>query len=103
LLNNTAHERRKLHFLPSLLITQLHMHEIQAVEGMLHFDASVHVHTAFFAGVALDHCVLVYDIEFAFAGGDAEGRAGDYAYDAEDGAGGFPAFGAAAGVVVCDV
>ena len=79
------------------------MHKVQAVEGMLNFNASIHVHFAVFAGVALDHCVLVDDVEFAFACGDGDGGAGDNAYDAEDCAGGFPAFGAAARVVVCDV
>jgi hypothetical protein len=103
LLNNTTHKPRKLYFLPPFLITQLHMHEIQTVEGVVNFNASVHVYTTVFAGVALNHCFVVYDVEFFVSGRDGEGGAGDYADDAEDCGGGFPAFGAAAGVVVGDV
>jgi hypothetical protein len=73
------------------------------VEGVVNFNASVHVYTTVFAGVALNHCFVVYDVEFFVSGRDGEGGAGDYADDAEDCGGGFPAFGAAAGVVVGDV
>lgn len=79
------------------------MHEIQTMEGVLGFNSTKHVHTAVFACVALDYCCLVYDVEFVGTGGNGEGRAWHYAHDAEDCAGGFPAFGTAAGVVVGDV
>lgn len=103
LLNHRTHKRRKLDFLPPFLVAQLDMHKVQAVEGMLGFNASVHVHTTVLARVALDHGVLVDNAEFGFAGGDGERRARDDAYDAEDCTGRFPALGAAAGVVVRDV
>jgi hypothetical protein len=61
------------------------------------------VYATVFAGVALDHCFIVYDVEFFVPGRHREGGAGDYADDAEDCGRGFPAFGAAAGVVVGDV
>ena len=70
---------------------------------MILLDAPVHVGAAVLAGVADDDGFGVDGLEFGFVGCDGEVVAGDYADDAEEGAVGFPAFGAAAGVVELDV
>lgn len=49
--------------------------------------------------MALDDAVFVDDFEFRVVGRDSQFVAGDYADEAKERAGGFPAFGAAAGVV----
>lgn len=61
------------------------------------------MHATLFASVSLDNRFLVHNVQFVGVGGDGERRAGDHTDDAEDCARGFPAFGAAAGVVVGDV
>jgi hypothetical protein len=103
LLNGTAHKGGKLGLLPTFVVAQLDMDKVQTVEGVLDFNSSKHVDTAILAGVTLNNCFLVDDVQFAGAGGNGEGRAGYDGYDAEDCARGFPAFGAAASVVVGDI
>lgn len=79
------------------------MHEIQPLERMGFLDATIHVHAAVLAGVAEDHGRRVDDVEVGGVGDDGEVVDWDDGHDGEEGAGRFPAFGAAAGVVVEDV
>lgn len=103
MLNGTAHKGGKLGLLPTFVVAQLDMDKVQTVEGVLNFNSSKHVHTAILAGVTLNNCFLVDDVQLVGAGGNGEGRAGYHGYDAEDCARGFPALGAAASVVVGDI
>ena len=103
-LNNRRHERRKLRLLPTPLIRQLHVHKVQPLERVIVLlDAAEHVRAAGAAGVALNCGVCVDDVELVAVGGHLHGVFGDDSDDGEERARGFPAFGAAAGVVVGDV
>lgn len=79
------------------------MYEIQALEWVVLLDASVHVHAAVLAGVALDHGGLIDDFEFVFARRDFKLLDGYNADDGEEGVFRLPAFGAAARVVVGNI
>lgn len=63
LLNNTTHKARKLNFLPSLLATQLHMHKVQTLEGMILFNSSKEMNATVAASVSLNHRFLINDVE----------------------------------------
>jgi len=100
LLDDTAHKRRELRLLPLVLLgPEFAVHKVKALEGVVNFDAAEHVHAAVFAGVALDHGRLVDDVQLLAVGGDGELVAGYDSDDAKEGVVGFPAFGAAAGMV----
>src|SRR6202034_2079310 len=59
-LDDGGHERRKLGLFPALLLRQLDMEEVEAVERViLVLDAAIHVHAAAGAGVAPDRRLLV--------------------------------------------
>lgn len=68
LLNNAAHKRSKLRLLPALLVAQLDVDEIEALEGMVALDAAKQVHAAVFARVALNGGGLVDNGELGLAG-----------------------------------
>ena len=61
LFNDGRHESRELRFLPSLLIRQLNVNEIQAFERMVLFDSAVQVYAAVLTRVALDRRGFVDD------------------------------------------
>lgn len=61
------------------------------------------MYSTFFTCVSQDRGGGIEDVEFGGVGGYGEGGGGDDANDCEEGPGGFPALGAAAGVVVEDV
>lgn len=87
LLNDAAHERRELRFLPLVLLrSELGVNEVKALKGMVDFDTAEHVHAAVLAGVALDDGRLVDDGEFVGVGGHGELVAGHDADYAEEGA-----------------
>jgi hypothetical protein len=79
------------------------VYKVQPFERMVGHDAAKEMDAAVFACVALDGGGGVDNVQFVGVGGDGELVGGDYANDREEGAGRFPALGAAAGVVVCDV
>lgn len=55
LLDDAGYEGSELRLLPLVLIgTELGVHEVQALECVVGFDASEHVHAAVLAGVPLD-------------------------------------------------
>lgn len=79
------------------------MHKVEALEGVVLLDAAEEVHAAVLAGVALDGGGLVDDGQLGPVGGHGELVAGHDGNHGEERAGGLPALGAAAGVVVEDV
>lgn len=79
------------------------MNEIQALESMIFDDAAVQVYATLLASIALDCGIWVDDGEFVGVGYDFDVVDGHDADDREESSVGFPAFGAAAGVVVGDV
>jgi hypothetical protein len=103
LLDDAAHKGRKLRLLPALVVAQLDVHKVQPPERMRRLDAAVQMHAAVPARVALDRGRGVDNVQFVRVGGDGERGGGEDADDGEQGAGGLPALGAAAGVVVGDV
>ena len=77
------------------------MDEVQSEERMLFvLDAVVHVYTAIFAGVSLDGGFRIDDRQFVRIRGHADFIAGHNRDLGEQRAGRFPAFRAAADVVV---
>lgn len=103
LLDDGGDESRELRLLPALLIGQLGVHKVQALEGVVLLDATEHVHPAALAGISLDGGGRVNDGQLLCVFGDGDGVAGNNADDGEQRTGGLPALGAAAGVVVSDV
>lgn len=103
LLNNGRHESGELRLLPPLLVRQLDMDKVQAFERVRLFDTAEQVNPALPAGVSENDCRVVDDAELVSVGRDLDLVSGDNADDREEGAGGLPAFGASAGVVVGDV
>lgn len=79
------------------------MNEIEPVEGMFLFDTPKHVHTALSAGVSLDSCALVHDMEFVALSSDLNLVSGDHTHDRKECTGGLPTLGTAACVVVGNV
>src|SRR5207237_5063192 len=79
-LDDRGDERAEPWGLPAALLRQLDMEEVEAEEGVsLVLDASVHVHTATGAGVALDGGLLVHDIELLVVRGQADLVSSGYA------------------------
>src|SRR5262245_25121614 len=80
------------------------MNEVETVEWMtLVLDAAVHVGAAALAGVALDHCRGIDDLQLVAVLEHRHVLTGHNRDDRERRAGRLPALGAAAGVVVGDV
>ncbi len=88
--------------LPALLVRALYVHEVEAVEGVLLLDASIQVHAAVAAGVALDGSALVDDGQLVAVRRHRDLVPGDDGDDGEESALRLPAFGAPARVVVDD-
>lgn len=100
------------------------MHKVKALEWMVlfeeqisarrlacgvsivstHFlDSSEHVDTALLAGVSLNRCRWVHDVEFLLVGCDRQVRDWNHANNREQSSLWLPAFRATAGVVVSDI
>ena len=78
------------------------MDEVQAVERMFFAgDTPVHVHAAFLAGMALDGGILVHNGQAGLVFCDFQLVPGNHGYLGKQGAGGLPAPGAAANMVMC--
>ena len=92
LLNNRAHKRRKLGFIPALLIRKLHIHENQALKRMVLLNTTEEMNTAVLTGVALNGCGFIDDSEFTLIGYDAEIVFRDNGYNGEEYAFRLPAF-----------
>lgn len=75
------------------------MHKVEALERVVDVDTTEEMHTALFAGVALDSRRLVDDSKFIAVGCDGDFVFWDDANDGEEGAFRFPAFRAATGVI----
>lgn len=83
MLNDTAHERCELRFLPPLSIAQLSVDEVQTLEWMVVYDATEEMDAAVFACVALNCRGWVNDVEFVAVGGDGKGIDWNHADDRE--------------------
>ena len=79
------------------------MNKIQPLERMIFDNPAVQVYATLLASIALDCGIGVDDGEFVGVGYDFDIVDGHDTDDGEEGSVGFPAFGAAAGVVVGDV
>lgn len=103
LLDDGGDEAGELGLLVAAAGEELGVDEVEAAEGVGLLDAAEEVDAAVTAGVALDDGGGVDDLELVLVGGHGDVLAGEDADDGEEGAGGLPALGAAAGVVVGDV
>lgn len=101
LLDDGAHECGELGLLPALVLGELDVDEVEALEGVVLLDAAEEVDAALAAGVALDHSLRVDDLELVGIGGHAQLVTRHDGHDAEQRALGLPALGAPARVVVC--
>src|SRR4029453_17545249 len=103
-LDDGRHERREPRRCPTTFLEQFGVGRVQAVERMARvLDAAVHMRAAALAGVALNRCGRIDNLELVavFEHGHVLPR-----YDGDDGedrALGLPALGAAAGVVMGDI
>lgn len=80
------------------------MHKVQALERVIVLlNAAEHVRAAGAASVALNCGVCVDDAQLVGVGGHLDGVFGDDSDDGEECARGFPALGAATGMIVGDV
>jgi hypothetical protein len=103
LLDDRRDKPCKLGLLPSLLVRELDVDKIETVESMRLFNSAEHMHVAFSACVPLDHSICIDDGKLRFVCLDAQIVTGNDTDDGEERSGGFPAFRAAAGMVVSDV
>lgn len=103
MLDDGGDKGSELRLLPALLVRELDVDEVQALEGVVLLDAAEHVNTAVAAGVSLDGSILVDDGELVTIGSDLDLVAGDDGNDGEESALRLPALGASAGVVVQDL
>src|SRR6266700_638260 len=103
-LDHGRYERRKPRSCRALLLEQFGMDEVEAVERMrLVLDAPVHMGAADLAGVPLDRRRGVDDLKLVAVLKHAHAVARHHRDHREGRPVGFPAFGAAAGVVVGDI
>src|SRR6202171_4475530 len=103
-LDHGRYERRKSRRGRALLLEQFGMDEVEAVERMrLVLDAAVHMGAARLAGVPLDGRRGIDDLKLVAVLKHADAVAGHHRDHREDRPFRFPAFGAAAGVVVGDI
>lgn len=103
LLDDGGDESRELRLLPALLVGQLGVHKVQALERVVFLDATEHVYPAALAGVSLDSGGRVHDGQLLCVFGDGDGVAGNYSDDGKQRSGGLPALRAATGVIVSDI
>src|ERR1700733_4461523 len=103
-LDHRGHERRKSRSRRAGLLEQFGMDEVQTVERMvLVLDAAVHMRAADLAGVPLDGLRGIDDVKLVAILQHGDVVAWNHRNHREDRAVGFPALGAAAGVVVGDI
>ena len=100
-LDDRRHEGREARLLPTRLLRQLGMKEVEPVERVrLVLDAAVHVRTALTASVALDRGARVNDLELVAVGDHLDSVARRHCDHGHERAGRLPAFSAAADVIV---
>src|SRR5262249_15510092 len=99
--DDRGHEGGELRRRPAALRRQFGVNEIETVEGVLGvLDATIHVHAAPRAGVALDRRIAVHDLEFVGTFADRKLVARYNRHLRELRASRLPALGAATDVVV---
>ncbi|KAG7149895.1 hypothetical protein HYQ46_001185 [Verticillium longisporum] len=103
LLDDRSHKTGKLGLLPALLIGQLGMDKVEALEGVVLLDTAIQMNAAAGASVAQDSGARVDNGQLVAVGRHLElvnGHGGD---DGEQSTLWLPALGTAAGMVVDDV